>query len=239
MMSNDNTQKAAVYAVPQFDVPPFVVGRYFDAEGKRQPLPYSALELERGRRAMVRVLRSFHFHTGTNVLVTAMFDEAAQLLPAERAIQSYGMVVVSADATLFDANRVESITRRFELTAALGIGADTVAGLKNLGHDPAKVFAGMVVWARPDAYAELSALPGLNVHRWQAIGSAVALECREHAGMHFDRNEWLLEVEGGEILVTSKLDRSQPFSRLRSGVRGRIDHSVCRCGNLDPRVVVE
>jgi phenylacetate-coenzyme A ligase PaaK-like adenylate-forming protein len=230
---------ATAFTPPQYALQPFVVGRYFDADGNRQPLAYSTLELERARHAMVRLLRSFHFQTGSNVLVTSMFDESAQLMAAERAIQSCGMVVVSADATLFDANRVESIARRFKLAAALGISADTLAGLKASGHDPATVFANMVIWARPDAYEELKAVPSLNVLRWQALGPAVALECQRGNGMHFDRHEWHIEEENGELLVSSLLQRSQSFMRMRTGVRGHVETSVCGCGNLDPRIVLE
>jgi len=219
-------------------VPPMLVGRYFDADGKRQPLPFSALELERGRRFMMRILRSFHFHTGSNVLVTSIFDESAQQLAAERAIMAYGMVVVNADATPFDANRVESIARRFKLAGALGISADTLAGLRNLGFAPEKIFADMVVWTRPGAYEQLIDQPDVNAHRWLEVGPAIALECSARAGAHFDHFEWLLEAEGGEILVTSRLERAQAFSRVRSGVRGRIEHGTCACGNPDPRIVL-
>jgi hypothetical protein len=213
------------------------VGRYFTPEGKRQCLPFSALELERSRRAMVRVLSTFHFRTGSNVLVTALMDQAAQLMGAERAVMSYGMVVVSADSSPYDAGRVESILRRFDLVAAIGICGATLDGLEKMGHDPVRLFADMVVWARPDAYERLAGKPGMKVFRWMEVGPAVALECREGAGAHIDRFEWTVDEIDGEVVLTSRLERSREFEQARTGVRGHVVHGVCKCGNPDPRIV--
>lgn len=213
------------------------VGRYFTPQGKRQFLPYSALELERSRRAMGRVLSTFHFRSGHNVLVTALMDEGAQLLGAERAVMSYGMVVVSADSSPYDAGRVESILRRFDLVAAIGISAVTLDGLEKLGHDPLKLFADMVVWARPGAYQRLAGKPGMKVFRWMEVGPAVALECRAGAGVHIDRFEWTVEEDNGEVVLTSRLERAREFDQVRTGVFGHVVHGVCQCGNPDPRIV--
>ncbi|MES2258422.1 MAG: hypothetical protein V4724_07885 [Pseudomonadota bacterium] len=213
------------------------VGRYFAPDGKRRILPYSALELERSRRAMVRVLSTFHFRAGSNVLVTALMDEGAQLMGAERAVMSYGMVVVSADSSPYDAGRVESILRRFELVAAIGITEATLDGLARLGHDPVKLFADKVIWARPGAYERLAALPGLKVYRWLEVGPAVALECREGAGAHIDRFEWTVDEVDGEVVLTSRLERAYEFEHHKTGVRGHVVHGVCKCGNPDPRIV--
>ena len=223
----------------EFACSPMAVGRYFDPEGVRQILPYSALELERSRRAMVRILSTFHFRSGNNILLTALMDQGAQLLGAERAIMSYGMVVASADCSLFDAGRVESILRRFDLVAVLGLSSDTLDGLVKLGHDPEKLFAGKVVWARPGAYERLAGKPGLSVYRWLEVGPAVALECREGAGAHIDRFEWDIEQVDGEVVLTSRLERSMAFERVRTGIHAHVKHGACKCGNPDPRIMFE
>lgn len=219
--------------------PPLAVGRYHDAAGQRQFLSYSLLEAERGRIAALRVLRTFHFRTGGNVLLTSMWDESAQLLPVERAIMSHGMVVVSADSSWFDAGRVESIARRFPLKGAMAIGPGTLEGLGKMGHDPAKLFADMVVWARPGAYETLVAIPGLNVHRCMELGPAFAMECAAKSGAHVDAHEWKVEAIDGEIVLTSLLERTETFTRLHTGLRGRIVEGVCACGSADPRVILE
>ena len=221
----------------EFDAPPMAVGRYFDAQGQRKVLPYSALEFERARRAMGRILSTFHFRAGGNMLVTALFDEGAQMMPMERAVMSYGMVAVSADSSPYDGSRVESIIRRFALVGAVGIGAATLDGLAGLGHSAEALLAGKVVWARPDAYARLHGKPGLTVYRWLEVGPAVAVECSAGAGAHVDRFEWDIEEDGGEIVLTSRLERSVAFDGYRTGLRGHVHHGACRCGNPDPRIV--
>jgi hypothetical protein len=220
-----------------YPIPPLSVGRYFAADGKRETLAYSMLELERARLAAVRVLDSFHFRSGGNVLLTSMWDEGAQLMPVERAIMSYGLVAVSADSSVFDAQRVESIVRRFPLIGAMGITAGTLDGLEKLGHDPARLFAGPVVWARPGAYERLKPLGGLKVYRCLELGPAFAFECPCGAGAHLDRYEWAVEEQDGEVLLSSRLPRCESFTRLRTGVKARVVHGVCGCGNPDPRVV--
>jgi hypothetical protein len=223
----------------KFNVSPMAVGRYIAADGSRKTLAYSALELERARLAAVRVLDSFHFRTGGNIMFTAMWDEGAQLLGVERAIMSYGMVVVSAEASVFDASRVANIARRFELIGALGITPATLEGLVRLDQDLAKVFEGMVVWARPGAYETLKALPGLQVYRCLEVGPAFAIECPAGHGAHMDRFEWNVEEDEGEVVLSSRLERSEPFYKLRTGLKGKVIHGVCDCGNPDPRVLPE
>ncbi len=218
---------------------PLAVGRYTDANGQPKSLPFTLLESERARRAFTRVLQTFHFRTGSNLLLTSLFHESAQIMPLERAIMSYGMVAVTADSSLYDAKRVESITRCFDLAAAVGISADTLTGLEQLGFKPENLFADMVVWARSDAYEKLNAIASLNVFRLIEIGPAVALECHAGNGAHIDRFEWYAEEQQGEIVLTSRLSRATPFDGYKTGIRGKLVHGACQCGNADPRILLE
>lgn len=220
-------------------VPPIVVGRYINAAGEREFLPYSLMEIERGRLAALRVLRTFRFRTGGNIAFTSMWDESAQLLAVERAVMSYGMVVVSADSSWFDAGRAETITRRFDLKGAMAIGPGTLEGLQKMGFDPAKVFDKLIVWARPGAYEQLLALPSLNVHRCMEVGPAFAIECAAKSGAHLDPFEWKVESVDGEIVLTSLLERAANFDRYRTGLKGRVMHGVCACGSADPRICLD
>lgn len=219
------------------DVPPMAVGRYFNADKQRELLPFSSLEVERARRASMRILSTFHFRTESNVLITAQFDEGSQLIGTERAIMSYGMVAVSADSTPWDAGRVESILRRFKLVAAVGISEATLDGMERSGFNPVQLFHGLVIWARPGAYERLAGKPGLRVYRWLELGPAVVMECSAGAGAHIDRFEWDVSCDNGEVLLSSCLERSMAFSGYRTGVRAKIERGTCRCGNTDPRIV--
>lgn len=216
--------------------PAIAVGRYF--QGTRQVfLPFSSPELERGRVATMRRLASFHFRTGRNVLVTSLLDEGAQFLPVERAAMQYGLVVCSADASPFDAGRVESALRRFEMEAVIGVSAAVLDGLNMLGHDPGHVFRGPVVWARPDAYAVLKAIDGLDVRLWMEVGPAVAMECSAGRGAHICGLEWHTRIDDGEVVLTSRLRRATEFHDLRTGIRARACEGACACGSHDLRLV--
>lgn len=213
------------------------VGRYANA-GVEQFLPYSNPELERARNFVMRILSGFHFRTGNNLLITAQMSECVQFMSFERAVMAYGLVVCSADSTFYDAARVESIVRRFHPVAIAGITAETLAGLQTLGHDPLKLFSGIVVWARPGAYEQLQG-GEITVRAWRELGPAVGIECAQGGGLHIDRLEWLVEEDGGEIVLTSHLPRAVQFERLRSGVRGHVERAACGCGSSDPRIVCE
>lgn len=222
-----------------FRVLPLLVGRYLDAAGVRQPLPFSQGELSRAVAAYRRIFATFHFRAGQNLLVTALFDQSAQLLGAERAAMEYNLVVVSADSSLYDAGRVESIIRRFPLAGIVGITADTLEGLRGLGHDPLQLFKDKVVWARPGAYEQLAGQPGLQVYRWVELGPAFGIECQAGAGVHIDRYEWDVAEVNGEIVLSSKLNRCVEFHDYHTGVKGKLVRGACRCGNFDPRIEIE
>jgi hypothetical protein len=85
---------------------PIAVGRYHIGDAGRF-LPFSNAEAERAAAFYLRILSTFHFRTGHNVMVTAQLNECAQFLPFERAAMAYGLVICSADSTYYDAGRVE------------------------------------------------------------------------------------------------------------------------------------
>jgi hypothetical protein len=218
-------------------LPPIAVGRYRHRDGDVRLLPYAAPELERATTACQYRIGTFHFRSGDQLLLTALFDESAQFSPFERALAAFGLVLVSADASFFDASRTESILRRFEVVALAGVNAALLDGLLALGHDPAGLFAGRVVWARPDAHARLQGNGGFELRRWIEIGPAVAMECAYGDGAHIDHLEWDVACVDGEIVLNSRLDRALDFNRYRTGIQARLVHATCRCGSADPRII--
>jgi phenylacetate-coenzyme A ligase PaaK-like adenylate-forming protein len=224
-------------AIQQTGLPPITVGRYLHGDETRF-LPFSAQELERAADAYGRRIGTFHFRTGEHVLQTALYDESAQFLAFERELSRFGLVLCPGDASLFDAARSESIVRRFGVTAVMGVNGALLDGLVALGHDPAQVPAGPVVWARPDAYERLKGIDGIRLYRWMEIGPAVAVECAAGAGAHIDAVEWKVEQENGEIVLSSRLHRCVTFDRYRTGISAKVDHTACSCGSADPRVVL-
>ncbi|MET0378818.1 MAG: hypothetical protein ABW049_07475 [Spongiibacteraceae bacterium] len=217
---------------------PMAVGRYCDRNGEQQLLPYSHPEFERAILMYQFRLGTFHFRTGDEVLITSLFNESAQFAPMERSLRDFGLVLLSADSSFFDAARIESILRRFNVAAVAGINAGVLDGLIELGHDPLKLFANRVVWARPDAHARLAAVPGINLRAWLEVGPAVAMQCALGEGAHINRLEWQVDTVAGEIVLTSRLHRAVNFERYHTGVHAHLECAACACGSADPRVML-
>lgn len=206
---------------------PDFIGCY-DALGTRHFYGATAQEIDRSAFALSRVLRSFEFAPGSNVLTISMVPEVIQYGAFERAVQMLGFYGLNADDSPFDAGRVESIVRQFTPVAVCGVAKSTLDGLAMMGHDPAKIFAGRVVWARPDAYDALVAL-GIPARRVASIGPMLALECAA-GGLHFDDREWIIDEEEGALSLSSRMNRVEPVERLATGYMGSISAEACRCG---------
>lgn len=206
---------------------PDFIGCY-DVGGTRQFYGATAQEIDRSAFALSRVLRSFEFAPGSNVLTISMVPEVIQYGAFERAVQMLGFYGLNADDSPFDAGRVESIIRQFAPVAVCGVAKSTLDGLAMMGHDPAKIFAGRVVWARPDAFDALVAL-GVPARRVASIGPMLALECAA-GGLHFDNREWMLEAKDGALILSSRMNRVDPIEDLAVGYSGSIGTHACPCG---------
>ncbi len=68
-------------------------------------------------------------------------------------------------------------------------------------------------------------------------GSAVAVECEAHAGLHIRVNRAILEFSWGEILLTSLLDLETPALRVRTGLTAGLSLSRCGCGTPGVRLI--
>jgi hypothetical protein len=211
---------------------PVGIGAFLHAGGKSF-LPASQEEVDRTDQFVSRMLSTFHFRTGGHILVVSMLDMWVQFQPLERGAMDYGLVVCSADDSPFDAARVESVMRRFDVSAVASVSNGTLDGLAQLGHDPATVFGDAVVWAYPDAIARLDSC---NAHRFMQLGPAIAMECAQKDGPHFDHFEWDVESIDGELHLSSKMPRATDFRRFATGIQGEVERSICGCGNTDLRI---
>jgi len=215
---------------------PEIVAR-FVAGGKSHFLPTNLLEIWRASIAMGAVIETFPLQLRGNILVISQLEEAAQFVPVELAAIERRMVVTNADATVYEGVRVEALLRRFNPALVFGVNAAILSSLRSLGHDPAALFKGRAVWARPDAYDDLRhSCEGCRIMRWTEFGPAVGLECSEADGPHVCTQEWDLEEVDGEIIVSSRLSRCLQVRRFPTGVRGSIIKAPCACGNKDLRV---
>ena len=216
--------------------PANIVGS-ISAHGKTHFYGVTLDELDRSAFALVRVLRTFAFPAGSTVLDISVTQEVVQFAPFERALQSVGFYGINADLSPYDAGRVESIARQFDPVAICGVGSETLEGLKMFGLDPARVLAGRVVWARPDAYPAVSGMEGVIARRCALLGPALALECAE-GGLHFDGQEWVVSQAGDTLAVASRTVRATPLPPFDTGLRGIVSDRPCTCGNRDPFVLL-
>jgi hypothetical protein len=219
------------------DSPPMAAGRYRHRDGQDLLLPFNRSELERAVRAYQYRIGSSGLQSGAIILVISLYDESFQFGAFNTALLDFDFVRVSADASPFDAARVESIIRQFNPAAVVGINRAILDGLASLGHDAGALLANRRVWARPDAWAQLQAVPGLKLYRWLEVGPAIAMECGEGAGAHIDSIEWQVDVDQGELVLSSRLQRCLAFNRYRTGVRATLLPGTCSCGVAGVRII--
>jgi hypothetical protein len=217
---------------------PELVGRYFVGT-EPHFLPLSTREMTRAAEFIGTVIDTHGFQPGKAVLLVCQFEEAAQFLPIEEALTDRGLILANAEASLYDGGRAESILRRFDICAVIGLNAPLLDSMEAIGVDVAEALAGIVVWARPCAYDRLAKMSGFTLRRYLEVGPTLGLECSYGGGAHVDAREWRLSDEGGEVRVTNRLMRALPLENAETGVRGKVDHSICNCGLADPRVVIE
>jgi hypothetical protein len=215
----------------RFEDPPAVwgVGRLV-IDGEVTPWPVAQQDIEDEAEALAPRLAALGLEPGGLVLIVSMLSQAMHVVPLEQAASKVGALYSSADATPFDAFRVAALTRQLEPHVVMGITGDVLDGLAETGRDPVDVFAGVpaVVTADADAYARLRA-GGLTPQRWVRLGPTSAIESRDEDGPVYDAARWLVEQDGGELVISNRVLRLTPARALRTGVRG----AVTSDGRLD------
>jgi len=187
--------------------------------------------------AAPKALASLGVHERSRVLVLSMLSEAAQYWPLQIGLLMSQAQFSLADASRFDAFRTAMFLRAMHYDVVLGLNTDVLDGLDDLGHDYADVFGAVpVLAARAGAYERLQAA-GLAPRRWLHVGPTIAVECDALEGAHIDADEWAVDVDGGEVLLSARQPRAMEIDRLRTGVRGEVISVTCTCGRDDPRVV--
>lgn len=184
-----------------------------------------------------KALRSLGLARGSRALVLSRMSEGPQYFPFLAALLAIGAQLSLAEATRFDAYRTSLFLRRVRYDAALGVDADVLEGLADLGAEPAGAFAGVpVVAARAGAYERLRAA-GMRPRLWLHLGPTIAVECDRAAGAHVDADEWEVETRGGEVVVTALRSRAVSSRSLRTGLFGSVTTEPCGCGRPGPRIL--
>lgn len=191
--------------------------------GEVTPWPVSQHDIDDEAESQASRLAALGVGAGDLVLIVAMLSEAIHAVPLEKAAGKLGALYSSADATPPDAFRVEYLIRQLEPVAVVGVNAAVLGGLRDLGRDPAEIFApvaGHVATADDIGYDELTRL-GLAPRRWVKLGPTSAWE-EEPGTLDYDQTRWDATVVDGEIALTNTTDRLTACNRLATGTRGRV-----------------
>jgi hypothetical protein len=171
------------------------------------------------------------------VLVLSMLSEAAQYWPLQIGLLMSQAQFSLADASRFDAFRTAMFLRAMHYDVVLGLNTDVLDGLDDLEHDYRDIFGSVqVLAARAGAYERLREAR-LEPRWWLHVGPTIAVECEALEGAHIDADEWAVEVDGGEVLLTAQRPRAMEIDRLRTGVHAELITATCACGREDPRVM--
>jgi hypothetical protein len=167
--------------------------------------------------------RALGLGDGDLVLIVALLSQAIHAVPLERGAGRVGALYSSADATRFDAFRTASLVRQLDAKVAIGVDAEVVAGLDELGRDLAAVFASVDAVVAADAEAQRRLREsGVPTGRWLRLGPTNAISAPGDEELAFDPRSWRVEEDGGELLLTSLAERLTPCDRFRTGVHGHV-----------------
>jgi hypothetical protein len=218
---------------------PIVVGSWSDEQGRRHFLGFSEVESRRAMMAWHRILAKSSVRSGQTALVVSTPDDVHQAMPLEMALDDIGVIILNADASPFEAQRIEAFIRNFDPEYVFGLTASVLQGLRTAGHDPAALLRGRSAWLRDCACRELAGVAGLRVMRWTALGPATLIGCGRSDALHIDAMEWQLELRGDAPLLTHRFtaaDSAPLHLQLSHSVR--LLGPVCACGSTDPLVEI-
>jgi hypothetical protein len=157
------------------------------------------------------------------VLIVSLLSEAIHVVPIERAAGRCGALYSSADATRGDAFRVAALVRHLRPAAVVGVNAEVLAGLAELGHQPAEVLGAVDAVATADAAAHATlAAAGPRPRRWVKLGPTSAWEGDTPGVVAYDPARWEADAADGEIVLTNRAPRLTACAGLATGVRGRV-----------------
>lgn len=191
--------------------------------GEVVPWEMSAADIEDETEIAAEHYRALGLGDGDLVLVVALLSQAIHAVPLEQGAGRVGALYSSADATRFDAFRTASLIRQLEAKVVIGVDTEIVTGLDDLERDLAEVFGpvGAVVTADEEAHERLRAA-GLAPGRYLRLGPTSAVAPPGADTLVYDSERWQVAEDGGELLLTNRVDRLMQCDRFRTGIRATV-----------------
>ncbi|MEB3071689.1 hypothetical protein [[Mycobacterium] vasticus] len=203
---------------------PAMIGR-FTVDGEDIDFPVSEADLDRDSLWWKEILRGYGVKAGDHVLISSHAWHCPWIDPIRTALTKLGAVHSNVEAWGWDAPRMASFLRRFPISLIVGLELESVLALEN--SEDLKVLLGDVtLLAQPKAVERLNEC-GFRAATILRIGPANAVAPAGESGtarLIIDNDEWLIQTQGNEFVVTSRSERSARFERQLTGVHGRTLH---------------
>jgi hypothetical protein len=179
-------------------------------------------EFERDVDWAESMLRSAGLGPGDLVLVTISQWEGPWASAVVRALRRIGVTYLCAEVWSFDARRASMFLQRLPVKAIFGLGGETLTALESAEPPIAELLENVeIVWARPDALALLEGVAP-EVLPYVMFGPALALGVPGQPGAVVNAAEWIVDSDGGELVVSNARERRATFDRVPTGVRGSV-----------------
>jgi len=157
--------------------------------------------------------------SGDFVMVTAPNWEGPWSSPFVHALRRIGAVYMPVEHFAWDARRAAHFLEVLKPKAFLGLGGETLSGIRGLGVDIGPLLSEIeVIWARLDARDALSEF-GAQAEDFVPLGPAVAVGV-PGIGTVVNTAEWQVTSANGELLVSTASRRASSFTNLRTGIQG-------------------
>lgn len=216
---------------------PWIIGLAASAAGSL-PYPLSHRDVEADTAYALRVFAELGLTPGELVHLIGDGAEEITWWPFENAAMRLGIPWIEAEGGQHDTARSDMVLRRFRPRSVLGMSLPVLDSLAALGRDLHAMLANLrVLTATPQAAIKLRSL-GIACRVQTLLGPIFLFEAVDGNGLRYDENEWLVESLDGELLLTAVSARMAPFSRLRTGQRGRVESIECN-GQREARVIFE
>jgi hypothetical protein len=179
-------------------------------------------EFERDVDWTESLLTAAGLRTGDLVLITGQNCEGPWISPVAHALRRLGVTYTCAEVWSFDARRTSMFLQRLPIRAVIGLGGDTVAALEPEQPPIADLLRNVdFVWARPDAVARLTSLTA-EVLPFVPLGPALAMGLPGRPGAAVNADEWTVDSDDGQLVVTNARERASSFDRSPTGLRGHM-----------------
>jgi hypothetical protein len=200
------------------------IGRFL-VDGEAVDFPYSEDDLVRDAGYWGGLLSRYGIARGGRVVVSALAWELPWALAVRVGVNRAGGSYSNAELWGWDARRLDMFVRRLSPHAVIGPGRELIESLGNivdleerLGHVP-------VLLVRPDAVPSVEDAGVRPTGVIAPLGPTVAVSLPDGSGLAVDEDEWSVDEQDGELLITTAGPRAATFHRQRTGVRGHVDRT--------------